>query len=66
MLNFEKVNIKGEMILKRFFDILASLFGLLLLWPVFAVVAILIKVKMPAGSVFFVQERVGKDGVFFR
>ena len=54
------------MILKRFFDILASLFGLLLLWPVFMVVAILIKVKMPAGSVFFVQERVGKDGVFFR
>ena len=30
------------------------------------VVAILVKIKMPWGPVFFVQERVGKDGKIFR
>lgn len=53
------------MILKRLFDILASLFGLLLLWPVLIIVAILIKIKMPGGPAFFSQKRVGKDGKLF-
>jgi len=35
------------------------------LWPVFAIVAILIKVKMPGGPVLFVQKRVGKGGKLF-
>ena len=49
------------MFFKWIFDRFASLVGLLVLWPVLVVVAILIKVKMP-GPVFFVQERVGKGG----
>lgn len=53
------------MILKRLFDIIASFFGLLLLWPVLLVVAILIKVKMPGGPALFCQKRVGKDGKLF-
>ena len=53
------------MILKWIFDRLMALIGLLLLWPVLLVVAILIKVKMPGGPVFFVQQRVGKDGKLF-
>ena len=53
------------MILKWIFDRVVSLLGLLLLWPVLLVVAILIKVKMPGGPVFFVQKRVGKDGELF-
>ena len=53
------------MILKRLFDIIASFLGLLLLWPVLLVVAILIKVKMPGGPALFCQQRVGKDGKLF-
>ena len=51
--------------MKWIFDKLASLVGLLLLWPVLVVVAILIKVKMPGGPAIFRQQRVGKDGKLF-
>jgi len=53
------------MFLKWIFDRIASLGGLLLLWPILVVVAILVKVKMPGGPVFFVQNRVGKGGKLF-
>ena len=53
------------MILKYIFDRLVSFIGLLFLWPVLFVVAILIKIKMPGGPAFFVQKRVGKDGKLF-
>lgn len=48
------------MILKWLFDRIVALWGLLFLWPVLLVVAIMVKVKMPGGSVFFVQKRGGK------
>ena len=51
-------------ILKYIFDRIVALVGLLFLWPVLLVVAILIKIRMP-GPVFFVQQRVGKDGKLF-
>lgn len=54
------------MILKWMFDRVVSLVGLLILWPVLVVVAILVKVKMPGGPVFFVQKRVGKGGKLFK
>ena len=53
------------MILKWIFDRVVSLLGLLFLWPVLLVVAILIKVKMPGGTVLFVQKRVGLGGKIF-
>lgn len=53
------------MLLKWIFDRLMALVGLLLLWPVLLVVAILIRVKMPGGPAFFCQKRVGKDGKLF-
>lgn len=53
------------MMIKWIFDRVVSLIGLLFLWPVLLVVAIMIKVKMPGGPVFFVQKRVGKGGELF-
>ena len=53
------------MLLKWIFDRVVSFIGLLFLWPVLLVVAILIKVKMPGGPVFFVQKRVGRNGILF-
>lgn len=54
------------MILKFLFDRIVSFIGLLFLWPVLVVVAILVKIKMPGGPAFFVQNRVGKDGKLFK
>ena len=56
---------KSSMIKKWLFDRMMAAIGLLVLWPVLAVVAILIKVKMPGGPVLFVQKRVGKGGKLF-
>lgn len=54
------------MILKWFFDRIVSFIGLLFLWPVLIIVAILVKIKMPGGPAFFVQNRVGKGGKLFK
>lgn len=53
------------MFLKRLFDILASFVGLLFLCPVLLIVAIMVKIKMPGGPVFFVQKRVGRNAKLF-
>lgn len=53
------------MILKWIFDRVVALVGLLFLWPVLLIVAIMVKIKMPGGPVFFVQKRVGKGGKLF-
>ena len=51
--------------LKFLFDRVMALIGLLLLWPVLLVVAVLIKFKMPGGPVLFKQKRVGREGRLF-
>ena len=53
------------MILKWIFDRVVSFWGLLFLWPLLVIVAILVKIKMPGGPAFFVQKRVGKGGKLF-
>ncbi|MEJ5316229.1 MAG: sugar transferase [Tenuifilum sp.] len=48
----------------RFFDILFSLIGLILLSPIFVIVAIAIKIDSK-GPIFYRQQRIGKNGVKF-
>lgn len=52
--------------LKRAMDIIGSLVGLILLSPLFAIIAILVKWEDPSGSIFFYQTRVGKNERLFR
>jgi lipopolysaccharide/colanic/teichoic acid biosynthesis glycosyltransferase len=51
--------------LKRLFDIAGAVVGLVVLAPLFAAVAIAIKIRSP-GPVMFRQERVGRGGRPFR
>lgn len=53
------------MVLKFIFDRVMALVGLLVLWPVLLVVAVLIRIKMPGGPVIFKQKRVGRHGKLF-
>lgn len=56
---------KAQLCVKRTLDIVLSLCGLLILSPLFAIAAIFIKLDSP-GPVFFLQERLGKNGRPFR
>ena len=56
---------RGQLVLKRVFDIVLSALLLIVLSPVFLVLAIAIKVDSP-GPVFFRQERVTQYGKRFR
>lgn len=53
------------MLFKNIFDKTFSFLGLLFLWPVLLVVAVLIRIKMPDGAVIFKQKRVGQYGKLF-
>lgn len=59
-------SLHGYLMLKRAIDIIAAFVGLLLLSPVFIVLAVWIKVEDRRGPVFFSQERVGKGERTFR
>lgn len=51
--------------MKRFIDVFISLFALIILFPVFLIVAL--KVRKNLGSpIFFCQERPGKNGQLFK
>ena len=51
--------------IKRLFDLIFAIFGLLLLLPFFLAISILIKIDSK-GSVFFIQDRVGQDAFLFK
>jgi len=63
--NFKNKRKRLYLILKRIFDILASAIALIILLPIFTIIGIFIKLDSK-GPVFFIQERVGKDGKIFK
>ena len=50
---------------KWIFDRSVAFLGLVFLWPLLVVIAIMVKVRIPGGTVLFVQKRIGKDGKLF-
>lgn len=48
-----------QLCIKRLFDITVSLIMLVLLFPVFFIVGLLIKLEKPRGAVFYSQKRIG-------
>ena len=54
-----------EKYIKRMIDVVCAGAGLLILWPVLFVTAILVKLNL-GSPVIFCQERPGKDGKIFR
>jgi len=62
LLAAEEVNQKWlYLFMKRLMDIVGALCGLILLSPIFLIVALLIKLEDPKGPIFFKQNRVGKN-----
>lgn len=53
------------MLFKFIFDKVSAFLGLIILCPVLLLVVLLIRIKMPDGSVFFKQRRVGQYGKLF-
>ena len=51
--------------MKRLFDFITSLIGLIVLFPIFIIVSLLVKISSE-GPVFFVQKRIGKNGKIFQ
>lgn len=59
------MSLKAQLAVKRLADIAVSLLVLVLLFPVWLLVAVLIKATSP-GPVFFLQERPGKNRELFK
>ena len=56
---------KVNLFLKRFFDIICSGLGLIILSPFILIIAILVKLSSK-GPIFFLQERLGRKGKIFK
>ncbi len=65
IINLGDIPMRGwQLVFKRVFDFFASLFGLIILSPLFLVLAMLVKLTS-RGPVFYKQTRVGIDGETF-
>ena len=51
---------------KRVMDLIGSILGLVVLFPFFIILAILMKIEEPKGPIFFSQTRVGLNGKKFK
>jgi lipopolysaccharide/colanic/teichoic acid biosynthesis glycosyltransferase len=62
-LDFKKK--KSYIVIKRSFDIIGAIFGILILGILFFITALVIKIEDPKGPVFFSQKRIGLNGKEF-
>lgn len=60
-----RINYRFNSFLKRMFDIIVSVMGLVALSPIFLTIALFIKATS-LGPIFFYQTRIGKDGKPFK
>ena len=58
------MNRKIQYYIKRIIDLVASFIGVIILFPIFVVVAILVKTKL-GSPIFFKQKRIGKNNEEF-
>jgi len=66
IINLGEIPLQGwQLVFKRAFDIVFGLVGLILLSPVFLIVALLVKLTS-RGPVFYFQTRIGLDGNHFK
>ena len=62
LLTLNEINSKFSYLMwKRLIDIVGAVLGLILLAPLFIIIAILIKIEDPKGPIFFRQVRIGKN-----
>lgn len=59
------MNKKGQYFIKRTFDIVAAMGGLVVFSPIMIVVAIMVKIKL-GSPILFTQDRIGKDNKIFK
>ena len=56
---------KKNIVIKRVFDIIGALGGLIVLSPLFISISLLLKIREPRSRIFFRQKRVGQYGKLF-
>ena len=61
-----KISVYANLFVKRIIDIVGSVFGIAILIPLTALVAILNFINNEKGPIFYSQKRIGKDGKYFR
>ena len=62
----KKIYLFCYLFIKRFFDILVAIIGVLLLIPLTIVVFVFNRIYDEDGPVFYIQERIGKNGKIFK
>ena len=62
----EELNLRIEKIIKRIIDIIGSLVGIVILIPLTLIILIVNKVFKDNGPIFYLQNRIGKNGKIFK
>lgn len=63
---YERRPLRLYLMIKRGFDLIAATAGIIILAPIFLLIAFCIKIESPKGSVFFYQTRVGRNEQEFK